>query len=302
MRLKIFSAYALACLIWGSTWMAIKASLYSLTPLVSAGYRFTLAAALVYGFTKLKKAPIAADRTAIIVYAMLGLFSFYIPFGLVYWGEQYVPSGLAAVLFAVFPFFVAVFSHFAIPNERIGVYRVAGMIIGFIGIIIIFSDSFGGDITSYTQGMIAIFISAIIQASMVVMVKKYGQHLNPLSMNFIPMLIAGFLFLLSGYIIEDTSNLIFDTNAYVSVIYLALFGSLVTFTAYYWLLKKVNIVMLALMAFITPIIALFVGWIFFNETLMLQHYIGGGFVLTGIVIANFKNILKLRKEKIVVGV
>jgi drug/metabolite transporter (DMT)-like permease len=279
--------------------MAIKASLYSLTPLISAGYRFSLAALLIYIFVRIKNVPIVKDRIAIRIYVALGFFSFVIPFGLVYWGEQFVPSGLAAVLFAVYPFFVALFSHFSMPEDKIGSWRIAGMVVAFTGIIVIFSDTFTGSITAYTYGMGGIFISAVMQAGMAVTVKKHGGNLNPLSLNLFPMLIAGISFLLLGYLFEDSSKLVFDTNAFVSVGYLAFFGSLITFTAWYWLMKRINIVMLSLMTFITPIIALLLGYIIFNEILTSRHYAGCFLVLFGIILTNFRNLKKLRTEKIV---
>jgi drug/metabolite transporter (DMT)-like permease len=125
-----------------------------------------------------------------------------------------------------------------------------------------------------------------MQASIAVAIKKYGQHLNPLSMNFIPMLIAGFVMFLIGLLFEDTNRLQFDANAVLSVLYLAVFGSVVTFTSYYWLLKRINIVILSLIAFITPLVALILGWIVYGEYFESHQVIGSVFVLIGLLIAN----------------
>jgi drug/metabolite transporter (DMT)-like permease len=160
------------------------------------------------------------------------------------------------------------------------------MLLSFAGIIVIFSDHIGGDLTSYVMGMIAIVLSGIMQASIAVAIKKYGQHLNPLSMNFFPMLIAGFVMFFIGLLFEDTNRLRFDANAVLSVLYLAVFGSVVTFTSYYWLLKRINIVILSLVAFITPIVALILGWIVFGEHFESHHIVGSMFVLIGLLIAN----------------
>jgi len=216
---------------------------------------------------------------------------------LVYWAEQFVPSGLAAVLFGIYPFFIALFSYLMIPNEEVGIYRLVGLVLGFTGIVIIFSDQFGGNISSYLIGMTAVVLSGVIQAMNAVIIKKYGHHLNPLSMNFIPMLIAGVLLLFSGLLTEDISSLKFDSNAVLSVTYLALFGSIITFTSFYWLLKRISIVLLSLVAFITPVIALILGWLLYDENLLSHHIAGSGMVLAGLLTANLSNVFKQQKKK-----
>lgn len=297
-NLQISFVYIFICLLWGSTWLAIRIGLDSLTPLISAGLRFSIASLLVLLVMKIRKSKLQTDKTAITLYLLMGLFSFSIPFGLVYWAQQYVPSGLASVLFAVYPFFVAIFTFFAIPETKIGWVKLTGICLGFIGIIIIFSDNLAFDIQLAFWGMVGIVFSGMMQASIAVSIKKYGNHLNPLAMNFIPLAIGGSLLLFAGLIIEDTSSLIFDLKAVGSVLYLALFGTVFTFTSYYWLLKRINIVILSLVAFITPVIALFLGWLILNEKLTTIQFIGSSVVLVGVLFANVSFNKKLRKKNI----
>ncbi len=298
-RTKIFLFFSLICFIWGSTWLAIRVGLDSLTPMFSAGVRFLIASAAIFIIMKFKKIEIQKDKASIILYFLMGMFSFVLPFGFVYWGEQFVPSGLSSVLFAVYPFFVALFSYFFISSETIGFYKLFGIILGFTGIVIIFSDSFSNDISTYFVGMIAIVLSGIMQAGIAVIIKKYGNHLNPLSMNLIPMSVASIVLTIYGLSFEDTSYLKFDLTALFSILYLAIFGSIITFTTYYWLLKRVNVVMLSLMAFITPIVALILGWFLLGEELSAKHLAGSALVLIGLITANFKNLKKLNKHNII---
>ena len=296
---KIFFVYAMLCFIWGSTWLAIRFGLETLTPIYSAGLRFSLASLFILILMKIRGVKLQLDKISIRLYLIMGFLSFVIPFGLVYWAEQYVPSGMAAVLFAVFPFFVAIFSFIFIASESFDIFKIFGIVIGFSGIVIIFSDSFSGDITHYLIGMFAIVLSAIMQAGIAITIKKYGYHLNPLSMNFVPMLIAGISMLVIGLAIEDTSNNSFGLNAVLSILYLAFFGSVITFTSYYWLLKKINIVILSLTAFITPITALVLGYLFYNEQLSTNDFVGSAFVLFGVFGANLGNLLRMRKKAII---
>jgi drug/metabolite transporter (DMT)-like permease len=296
---KIFLVYALLCFIWGSTWLAIRFGLESLTPIFSAGLRFSLASLLIFVLMKIKRISLQTDKESIRLYILMGFFSFVIPFGLVYWAEQFVPSGMAAVLFAVYPFCVVIFLYLRLPGESIGFYKIAGTILGFVGIVVIFSDSFKGDLTEYILGMRAVVLSGLMQAWIAVTIKKFGHHLHPLSMNFVPMVIAGISMILIGYFTEDLSTSRIDENAILSILYLACFGSVITFTGFYWLIKRMNIVILSLLAFITPIVALVLGYFVYGEELSLRHFIGTALVLTGIVGANLDNLLKLKNGYII---
>lgn len=229
----------------------------------------------------------------------MGFFSFVIPFGLVYWAQQFVPSGMAAVLFAVYPFWVVIFSFLRMPTESIGFYKIFGTILGFVGIVIIFSDSFEGDFSNYLIGMFAVVLSGIMQAWIAVSIKKFGSHLNSLSMNFVPMVIAGISMVVIAFFAEDLSGIRFDDHAILSILYLAFFGSVITFTTFYWLIKRINLVILSLIAFITPIVALILGYFIYSEVLSTRHFIGAAMVLTGVFWANLGNLLKLRKGAII---
>lgn len=296
---KIFLAYTALCLIWGSTWIAIRFGLESLTPIFSAGVRFSLASIIIFALMKIKNIQLQTDKVAVRLYLLMGFFSFVIPFGLVYWAQQFVPSGMAAVLFAVYPFWVVIFSYVRMPAESIGFYKIFGTILGFSGIVIIFSDSFTDDITNYLIGMFAVVLSGTMQAWIAVSIKKFGNHLNSLSMNFVPMVIAGISMIVIGFVAEDLSTINFNENAILSILYLAFFGSVITFTTFYWLIKHINLVILSLIAFITPIVALILGYFIYSEVLSTRHFIGAATVLTGIFWANLGNLLRLKKGSII---
>lgn len=296
--IRIGLVYFLLCFIWGSTWVAIRSGLESLTPIFSVGLRFILASVFIFILMKIKTVTLQKDSVSIRLYLLMGFFSFVIPFGLVYWAVQFVPSGMASVLFAVYPFVVVIFSYLRMPSEPIGASMIVGTILGFSGIVVIFSDSFDWNITDYLLGMLAVVLSGAMQAWIAVSIKKFGHHLHPLSMNFIPMVIAGICMTLFGFFFEDLSTIRFDKNAILSVIYLAFFGSVITFTSLYWLLKRVNVVIISLIAFITPIVALILGYLIYDEELSSGYFIGSAMVLGGVLWANMKNLFKLRKGTI----
>jgi len=294
---KIGLGYILITLLWGSTWLAIRVGLDSLTPMFAVGLRFFIASFFVFIVMKISKVKLQTDPLSIKLYLFLAFFSFIIPFTMVYWGEQFVPSGLTSIIFAVFPLFVILFSWLMIPNEHVGIYKLIGVLIGFIGIIIIFWKDMSLDLSENSLGMIAILVSAIIQGLVAVVIKKHGNKLNPLSMNFVPLLISGIVLIPAGLIFEDSSSLVFDVKAISSILYLAFFGTVITFTTYYWLMQKINVVILSLSTFITPIIALILGIVFLSEKFDTNHIWGSSLVLMGILFANFRGLFNYYKAK-----
>jgi len=291
--LLIILGYISICLLWGSTWLAIKVGLESLTPFISSGARFTVAAIFFFLIIKIRNIKVQSDRLAIKLYLIMGFFSFAIPFGLVYWGQKFIPSGLASILFAVYPFFVIIFTKVLFKEEEVNAYKIVGSLIGFLGIIVIFSDSLVIQSGIAILGYLAVVLSAIMQAFVAVLLKKYGKKLNPVSMNLFPVFIAGVLLLLIGFMTEDTSKIRIDENAVFSVLYLASFGTIATFSTYYWLMKKISVVLLAISAFLTPIVSVLLGWLILDEKLSLQEIMGSLLVLLGILVANLKGLQKI---------
>lgn len=294
---KIILGYILICLIWGSTWLAIRIGLDSLTPIFSAGVRFILASIFIYILMKLKNIELQRDSSSMRLYLILSLFSFTIPFGLVYWAEQFIPSGLASILFAMLPFGVIIFSFLAFENYKVSFNQFFGVLLGFAGIVIIFSENLSFNLSDYFWGTLAVLLSAFMQASIAVIIKKYGEHLNPLSMNFLPLLFAGLIMIIAAFMFENSSAWKFDYKAVGSIIFLSFFGTVVTFTTYYWLLKRINIVILSLSSFITPIVAVLLGWLILDESLSSYTIFGSSLVLIGILFANFRGLIKYFEAK-----
>jgi len=294
---KIISGYILICLIWGSTWLAIRIGLDSLTPIFSAGIRFILASLFIYILMKLNKIELQKDSLSLKLYFILALFSFTIPFGLVYWAEQFIPSGLASILFAMLPFGVIIFSLLAFENYKVTLNQLTGVFLGFAGIVIIFSENLSFHLSDYFWGTLAVLLSAFMQASIAVIIKKYGEHLNPLSMNFLPLLFSGFIMIMAAIVFENSSAWKFDYKAFGSILFLSFFGTVVTFIIYYWLLKRINIVILSLSSFITPIVAVILGWLILNESLSSYTIFGSSLVLIGILFANFRGLIKYFEAK-----
>jgi drug/metabolite transporter (DMT)-like permease len=289
--------YFLICFFWGSSWYIIKVSLQYVTPFINLGSRFLISAFSIYLVMRYTNTRLDLSPTSVKLYLILGFFSYSIPFSLVYWAERTIPSSLASILFVMNPFFVAILSSIFIKEEFLSVPRIIGIILSFAGIIFIFKDGLKIELSHYLPGMIAVILSALMQASIAVTIKKKGGHLSPLSMNFIPTLIAGIFLVTIGLFTENLSSNKFTIEAILMIIYLAVFVTVFNFTAYYSLLKKMSVVILSLTSFITPLIATFIGVVVGGEKFSKNISAGAFFVLTGILIANWEGLKKFYHQK-----
>src|SRR4030042_5608655 len=287
-KLKIVLGYAIICLIWGSTWLAIRIGLDSLTPLFSCGTRFLIASLFIYTIMRFRGVKLQTDAKSIKLYIVMGILSFVFPFGLVYWAEQFIASGLTSVLFAVHPFFVIVWSRIISPEHKVGPYQVLGVVLGFLGILVIFLEGLSINLTEDFWAMVAVIASGIMQAWIAVFMKKHGNYLHPLSMNLVPIFLAGISLVFISFVFEDRTSWVFDNGAVFSILYLAFFGTVTTFTIFYWLLKRISVVIISLTSFITPIIAVILGLLILNEKFSGQTLMGSSLVLIGILFANFR--------------
>lgn len=295
--IRIVLSFIVISLIWGSTWLAIKIGLDSVTPLYGTALRFSVAFVILLLLMKARKERLPTDRNAIIAFLTLGVLSFSLPFILVYWGETKVSSGLASILFAVYPFVVAIFSHFFLEGEQLSLVKFVGILLGFGGILVIFWQDiqWGGTDMS---GMIAIIVSTILQAMSLVVMKKRAKHISSVALSvggLIPGLIVMYGLALT---LDDFSALTFDVKGVGSILYLGTFGTVVTFVIYYWLLKHIEAVYMSLVALVTPIVAVILGSLILDEQLSPHAFAGAALVLAGILAANSRELfVTLRRRR-----
>jgi drug/metabolite transporter (DMT)-like permease len=291
-RLRVYISYFLVCTIWGSTWLVIKIGLETMTPLLAAGCRFLVASAVLFTLIKVRGVKVPFNPSERMFYVVVALTSFSVPFALVYWGEQFIPSGVTAIVFSIYPFTVALFAFLFLPNEKITVWKISGIVLGFLGILAIYSNDIHISGPNASWGMAAVLASAILQAYSVIVIKKHGHTIHPFAITFVPMLIGAVLLLTASAVLEDFSKVDFTAHAVLAIFYLGIFGSVATFVSYFWLLKRVEAVILSLTSFITPIIAVMLGVVVLGEKVSSGTFIGASFVLAGIAVCNYAELVK----------
>src|SRR6185436_18893907 len=178
--MKARIVWLILCGIWGSTWLFIKLGLADLPPLAFAGIRFLLAGLILTAIVLARRVRWPRAGRDWMLIAIVGFLQFTLNYGLVFWGEQHIPSGLAAVLQSTFPAFGLVIAHLYLPHERITLLKVMGVLIGIVGIAIIFSDQLSVAGHMALLGSIALVLSAFFGAYGNVLVKAYSQKIDPL--------------------------------------------------------------------------------------------------------------------------
>ncbi len=279
--------YILLCLIWGSTWLAIKVGLEDAPPLWSAAMRFILASVLLLGINRIAGYHYPLGWRDKWRAAWPGIFTFFVSYALTYVGEDYISSALAAILFSIFPFFVMALMRFMVKTERVGFRSLLGALIGFVGVVVIFVEPVQIG-SSALIGMVLLILSPFSSAMGSVAVKAYLPDEPVFPMITLQMTIGAILLTLAALIFEPFSDFRFTTTSVGAVIILAVFGSIVTFGGYYWLLKRMRLVVLSMIALITPVVAMLAGYLFLDERLTLSSYIGAALVLGGVAVVSFR--------------
>lgn len=285
---KEVAVFALLTLIWGTTWAAIRIALEGIPPVTGVAIRFALAGLVLVVIGHLRGVRfgrIAGERRLWVVNAATTFAGSY---GIVYWGEQWVPSGLAAILFATLPLWVVCLGHFLLPGERGGGRSFAGVLLGFAGVAVVFSEDFeklGGAQVFFASMvfLLAPFVSALGSVS----VKRWGKGISPFSIAGVPMLITGGAMGILALLVEHGRPVLTPAEApgsWLATVYLALLGSSLTFTLYFWLLARRSAVAASLISYTVPICAVLVGWLAFAEPVTWRLLAGGGVVLTGVAV------------------
>jgi drug/metabolite transporter (DMT)-like permease len=275
--------------IWGTTWAAIRVGLTGIPPLTGVALRFGLAGSLLWAVALLLGLRGGRLAAPPVVWVCHGLLTFGVSYGLVYWGEQWVPSGLAAVLFATFPLWVALIAHFALPGERLGRRSLVGLVLGFAGVAVVFSEdlaALGGPQVAFAAAVM--LLSPLASAIAQIVVKRWGGQVHPVPLNAGAMIIAAATVGVLAALVERHRPVEFTGAAVASLLYLALIGTAVAFTLYFWLLRHMAATTLSLTAYAIPVVAMGVGALAFDEPITARVLAGTALVIAGTALASWR--------------
>lgn len=277
------------CLIWGTTWIVIKIGLADLPPIGFATVRFLIASGILFVVLRVQKLPLPKTAKEWRLLALTGILQFSINYSLIFWGEQYISSGLTAVLQATISMFGLLLAWFFLPNERITKLKVAAVVLGIAGVAIIFSDQLRVQNVMAFLGSVGIVIAAYTAAQASVLVKAKAGAFHPATLVFGQMICGLPPIILYTFVFEGNPLQYHWTwTAVASVLYLAIVGTVAAFWLYYWLLSKVESTMAMMISVATPLIAVLIDWAVLDERLPTQTFLGGLLIMASIVSIVFR--------------
>jgi len=290
-----FIALAAVCLIWGTTYLALRVGVTDFPPFIFSAIRQVAAGSILVAFMlffgKLKFPEWRVIRNQ----AIAGFFMFTMGNGLVGWAEVYVSSGLAAIISSMVPIWIILLNMGVSQDERPNFPIVAGLLVGLSGIIMIFGQHLNEfSNPTYQWGIGAMFIANISWAAGSVWIKKKNQDSNLFMNAGLQMLFGGLFMLPFSVVLDDYSKIQFTTSTILALIYLVLIGSLVAYICFTYAIKKLPMTIVSLYAYINPLVAVLLGWILLGEKFTLNIFIAMIITVAGVYLVNRG--YQLRKE------
>jgi len=279
-------SFSLLAFIWGTTWLGIKLVVREMPPLTAAGARFALAALLLAAFARWRGRGLGwarLSRSEQVLLLALSLLMFAVPYAFVFYGEQFISSALTSILFASAPVFTLLYDSARLRQNLFRGARLLGLVLATVGILVIFGPRLDGP-PAELFGALAIIASALVSSLGLVLAKHYGHGIDPMVGTTWQMGLGATWLLLVGLPLERPALEGYSVVALLALFYLAVFGSCLTFVLFYALLKEMAPVQLSSLTLITPIVAVFVGWLVLDEVLSLATFAGAAVVLAGVAL------------------
>ena len=284
---KILLAFAIIYFVWGSTFLFIRIGVREVPPFLLAAMRFFLAGVVLclWMLAKGERLPSARQWRSAVVLALL---IFVFDYGLLFWAEQRVPSGLAAVLLATIPVFMALSEILFLGTQRLTVRLAFALLIGLAGVAVLMSRGLNlGGAPIDRPGAIALFIAAINWSVAAALTRKLPLPSSKVMSSGVQMLVGGALLAFAAAILGEFRHFHFSTvsrTAWFALFYLIVAGSIIAFTAYVWLIHHESPTKVGTYAYVNPVVAVLLGYFFGGESLGLRTILGTLFVLLSVLV------------------
>jgi len=282
-----YIALSAICLIWGTTYLVLRIAVLHFPPFLFVTIRQLIAGSLLVGFMLLSGKAAWPDRAHLVRQAVAGFFMISIGNGLVAWAEVVIPSGVAAILCSLMPMVVILINLGVNKDERPTVAIVTGVLLGLGGIMMIFGEHLVEFAKiEYQLGILVIFIAVLSWAGGSVWLKRRGNDGNAFLNAGLQMFFGGIWLIPGALIFDDLGSVTWSAEAFYSMIYLVLIGSIVAYACYSYVLRKLPMTIVSFYAYVNPIVAVILGWIVLSEKLNLRIGIAILVTVAGIYIVN----------------
>lgn len=282
-----YIALALVCVLWGTTYLAIRIGVEYVPGFMMAGIRNTLAGLLTAGFFVLRGSPLPKGKL-LQVLTVRSFLMVLMGNCTVHWAEQYISSGIAAIIAAIVPLWMVIDTLLLFKGTRVSRRAIIGLLIGFVGILAIFYDHLADySDPGYTWGIVVMLLASISWSLGSVYSSFNRIDINPVFAAGIQMLMAGVASIGISLVIGEPVNVLnMPTEGILAILYLAIFGSMIAYNAYLYALAHLTPTQVSIYAYINPIVAVLLGWIVLNEQFTWTIAIAMSVTLGGVYLVN----------------
>jgi drug/metabolite transporter (DMT)-like permease len=289
-RRNAYVAWATICLVWGTTYLAIKVALESIPPFLMGGLRYVIAGSILAAILRLQGKPMPS-LSALPGFLLSGALLLGVGNGGVIWAEMFVPSGLAAVMIASTPFWMTGVEALLPGGERLTRRSIVGLLVGFTGILLLVwpdlkFDASGG--WQFTAGVIALQLACLGWVMGSLYSKRRRGTTDPITASAFQMLLGGAVMMLAGTLHGEWGTLSFTARTAGALIYLIVAGSLIGFVAYIYALTHLSPSFVSLYAYVNPVVAVALGTLVLGEPFGLRLTIAVAIILAGLTIVTTK--------------
>ncbi|MDH5379190.1 MAG: DMT family transporter [Gammaproteobacteria bacterium] len=297
--MAVILAYLSVILIWSTTPLAIKWSMDANTTFIfGVAARMIISVSVCAALLVLFRQKFQLNRTAFAAYSAAGAGAYFAMI-CVYWGAQFIPTGLVSVLFGFTPFATALFAAWVLQENSFTMPKITGMILGATGLVFIFWDSLA--VAEHAvYGIVSVLASVLIHSISTVYAKRYTKDIPALNLTTGALALAVPLYIITWFFLDGTIPHGISDTAIWSIVYLGVFGSAFGFILYYYVLKKLETASIALITLVTPITAMMIGVVFNNEILSAHALTGVAIILSGLLSFHWREITQkmVRREVI----
>ncbi|HEX8619177.1 MAG TPA: EamA family transporter [Thermoanaerobaculia bacterium] len=285
-RALAYGAFAIVCVVWGTTYLGIAIALETIPPLLLTASRFVVAGLVMLGVAKLRGETIPRDARTLANLALVGFLMVGVGNLAVVWAELYVPSGIAALLVATAPFWMAIIELFRTSGERVSLQSGVGMLLGFVGVALLVTPrgSAGALSTGFLLGALAIQVGGICWQLGSAHGKYNLKHVPLMASSALQMFFGGLIVGVAGLAIGEAPRFALTPRTFGALLYLTIFGSIIAYSAYVFALAHLRTTVTSLYAYVNPVVAVFLGWLILNERLTSVSVMAMFVILVGVAL------------------
>ena len=282
-----------AGLIWGTSFLWIKIAVSQVSPFVLVSFRTlfgTLGMLMIIFFTKKIKLTWSSLRPWLGIFAFIGLINVALPFVLISWGEQYIPSGIASVLNSTTPLFTIILAALFLQEDRLTLPRALGLLTGFGGVVLLFLPELSNSRIENLLGLGAILVASACYAASGIVIKRKVHGLKPELQVFLQYAFAALM--MWGFTLSVERPVIYPDHplTWIALLWLGLLGSSLASSLHFALLHSVGPTRASTVTYIPPLVGLLLGGIFLGESLGWLTLIGGALIVVGIMLVNIQRL------------